>query len=390
MELIICGIALPWLVVALGCWLGFQLLRQNGRMLLRLEALEARLSESPVAPAPTAPARREPEQLPLGAPAPEFDLPDLSGARASLASFRGRKLLLLFFNPRCGFCTRMAGDLAKLPTDDPQRPLPVVISTGDADENRKLVAEHGIAGPVLLQEQMEVGSRYHAHGTPMGYLIDEQGRIASKLAIGADALLALATGREDAEVHREHKGNRDLADSKIRRDGLPAGTPAPDFTLPSLDGKELSLSQYRGREVVLVFSDPKCGPCNQIAPDLEQFHRRTGAAQVLMVSRGDAEANRLKAQEHGLTFPIGLQKQWEVSRDYAMFATPIAYRVNAEGVTAEEVAIGVEPIRALLAQIEAKGAAPENQRRCPCGKARGGCSCGARNGRAKATAGRRR
>src|SRR5262249_7320731 len=159
-----------------------------------------------------------------------------------------RKLLLLFFNPRCGFCTRMAPDLAKLPTDDPDRPLPLVISTGGAEANRKLVQEHGIKCPVLLQEQMEVGSRYRAHGTPVGYLIDEQGQIASSLAVGADALLALASGDGAmAGTHRakrggsgdgakEHRGNRELADSKIQRDGLTAGTPAPDFTLPALDG----------------------------------------------------------------------------------------------------------------------------------------------------------
>ena len=44
-----------------------------------------------------------------------------------------------------------------------------------------------------------------------------------------------------------------------------------------------------------------------------------------MVSRGDTEANRRKAKAAGLTFPVCVQRQWEVSRLYAMFATPIAY-----------------------------------------------------------------
>src|SRR5262249_20736100 len=196
----------------------------------RLEALEARLSSLPPAPA-APPAPREPEGLPLGSDAPEFALSDLSGAEMSLAGFRGRKLLLLFFNPRCGFCTRIAPDLAQLPTDDPDRPLPLVISTGGAEANRNLVAEHGLRCPVLLQEQMEVGSRYRAHGTPVGYLIDAQGQIASSLAVGADALLALASGDgamagESNGRHPAHKGNRDRADSQLRLHGLPAPTPA--------------------------------------------------------------------------------------------------------------------------------------------------------------------
>jgi peroxiredoxin len=361
MSVILLGILLPWLFVGMGCWLGYQLVRQNGRLLVRLEALEHRLGQlsQPAAPSPRPAVPPSPEGLPLGSFAPEFALPDLEGNRRALSAFRGRRLLLIFFNPRCGFCTRMAADLAVLPTDGAEgRPLPLVISTGDAEENRKLVAEHGLRCPVLLQEQMEVASRYQCHGTPMGYLIDEAGNIASDLAVGSQALLALATAPPAPPAvhgngHHGPRGNRDLADSKLNRTGLPAGTPAPDFTLPALDGGTLSLEQFRGRPVLLVFSDPHCGPCNQLAPELEQAHRRGGDLQILMVSRGDREANRQKAAEHKLTFPIGLQKQWEISRAYGMFATPIAYRIDAAGVIAGEVAAGVEPIRALLARAAA-------------------------------------
>jgi peroxiredoxin len=359
MSVILLGILLPWLFVGIGCWLGFQLVRQNGRILVRLEALEQRLK--PIEPAAArAAAPSVPAGLPVGSVAPAFELPDLAGSRRALSAFRGRRLLLIFFNPRCGFCTRMAADLAALPADGAEgRPLPLVISTGDAEENRKLVAEHGIRCPVLLQEQMEVASRYQCHGTPMGYLLDEAGNIASNLAVGSQALLALASTAPappvavHANVRHSPRGNRDLADSKLNRNGLPPGTRAPDFTLPALDGGSFSLAQFRGRQVLLVFSDPHCGPCNQLAPELEQAHRRGVELQILMVSRGDREANRQKAAEHRLTFPIGLQKQWEISRAYGMFATPIAYRIDAAGVIAGEVAVGVEPIRALLARAAA-------------------------------------
>jgi peroxiredoxin len=119
--------------------------------------------------------------------------------------------------------------------------------------------------------------------------------------------------------------------------------------LPLLHGGALSLAEYRGRKVLLVFSDPHCGPCDQLAPRLEQLARRTPGLQVLMVSRGDEETNRAKAAEHGLTFPIVLQKQWEISREYAKFATPIGYLIDEEGIIAKEVAVGVEPILGLAA-----------------------------------------
>ena len=217
---------------------------------------------------------------------------------------------------------------------------------------------------------MEVASIYQAGGTPTGYMINEQGNIASSLAMGAQALLALLNapssdpalagvpsaiganqnGHEESgngNGHRVYKGNRTLADSHINRNGLTAGTPAPSFRLPRLNGEELSLEEYRGQRVLLVFSDPNCGPCNHLAPQLEQLHRQRPDVQVLMVSRGDAEANRQKVTEHGLTFPVVLQRQWEISRLYAMFATPVAYLINEEGIIAADVAMGEEAILAL-------------------------------------------
>src|SRR5262249_46408744 len=149
-----------------------------------------------------------------------------------------------------------------------EKPVPLVITTGDAERNRQLVSEHGIRCPVLIQEKMEVAATYQAHGTPTGYLIDEEGKIASGLAIGAQALLDRADGKA-AELpepsrngHGPQLGSRDLSQSKINRGGLAPGTPAPDFRLPLLEGGELSLNELRGRKLLLVFSDPHCGPCD--------------------------------------------------------------------------------------------------------------------------------
>src|SRR3954454_15403309 len=153
------GMVLPWLLLAVGTWIGFQLVRQNGRILLRLEAIEGQLGAR--APA----ARREPAALPVGAVAPDFELADLAGTRRKLSEFRGRDVLLIFFNPKCGFCTKMADDLAALPLEaGGGRAMPLVVTTGDSDENRQLVERHGIRHVVLRQEQMEVASQYRAQG----------------------------------------------------------------------------------------------------------------------------------------------------------------------------------------------------------------------------------
>jgi methylamine dehydrogenase accessory protein MauD len=347
----------PWLLVAVGCWLVYQLLRQNGRILLRLEALEER-----VAQLGTASTAHVPEGLDPGSTAPDFRLPDLSGTPVSLAQWRGRRVLLVFFNPLCGFCEQMADRLAALKADGSEgRSIPVLITTGDPKENQRFMDEHGIRCPVLVQQKDEVSAAYRAGGTPMGYLLDEEGVIATPLTVGAEDLLALAAVRvpsapvPEPASHEHHdepgrgKANRGLHTSRLRRDGLPTGTPAPSFRLPRLDGGELSLEEFRGRRVLLVFSDPDCGPCEELAPALEQFHRGPGGVGVLMISRRDPEANRRKCAEQGLTFPVLLQRSWEISLLYAKFATPIAYLIDEQGVLATDVVVGAEPIRALMA-----------------------------------------
>src|SRR5205823_2543209 len=138
--------------------------------------------------------------------------------------------------------------------------------------------------------------------TPMGYVLDEEGRIASPVGVGADALLALARaepaadGAPAAAGHEgeRQRGNRPLSESHIQRNGLAPGTPAPPFRLPRVDGGELSLEELRGRKVLLVFSDPNCGPCDAVSPRLEEVHRSRSDIQVLMISRGTVEENAPK------------------------------------------------------------------------------------------------
>jgi peroxiredoxin len=351
------GIVVALVVLAIGlvyavCF-SYQLLQQNGRILTRLDSLEQKLGAPQ--PAPQSAPQQWPS-LPVGSEAPAFELPDLDGQRKSLADFRGKKLLVIFFNPKCGFCAKMGPDLGRLPIyGNNGRPVPLIITTGDPEENRKFFKEHLVRCTVLLQEQMEVASKYLANGTPMGYLIDEQGKIAVRNTVGAEPLLALANPLAGVPSNgsstcggQAPQGNKDLAESKINRDGLPAGTVAPSFRLPLVKGGEVALEDYRGRKLLLVFSAPDCGPCMQMAPALNRAAKQTSKIDVLMISKGDLDVNRAKVKEHALSFPVALQKQWEISKLYGMFATPIAFMIDEKGLIAEEVAVGEERIISLM------------------------------------------
>jgi peroxiredoxin len=72
--------------------------------------------------------------------------------------------------------------------------------------------------------------------------------------------------------------------------------------------------------------------------------KHEGKLQVLMVSRGDAEENRRKVQAFGYPFPVLLQRGWEISKAYGMFATPIGFLIDENGIIEKDVAAGPEPI----------------------------------------------
>ncbi len=141
-------------------------------------------------------ASRMPAGPKVGEPAPDFSLPDLAGQTVSLSDFRGDKTLVLFWRPSCGFCQRMLADLKAWeasPSKDAPRLL--VVSTDSLADNRAM----GLRSPVLLdQDGMSVGRLFGATGTPMAVLVDAEGKVASELAAGAPAVLALAGQVQDS------------------------------------------------------------------------------------------------------------------------------------------------------------------------------------------------
>jgi methylamine dehydrogenase accessory protein MauD len=121
--------------------------------------------------------------------------------------------------------------------------------------------------------------------------------------------------------------------SRMGRSGLRAGKKAPDFTLPSAAGGDVSLQNYAGRKVLLVFTQAGCGPCQQIVPELNRLHD-TGKVEVLAINKGEPEATRKWVTEAHIRFPVAMQEAFTVSKRYEVFATPFVFLIDERGVIA--------------------------------------------------------
>lgn len=159
--------------------------------------------------------------------------------------------------------------------------------------------------------------------------------------------LTAANGRLLLRIEElERRSGRSTGDSGL---GLAVGTAAPDFMLNDLDGAPVSLGELRsaGRPVVLVFTDPNCGPCAALLPDLVAWEAAYATRVTLaLISSGTRDANRNRGAatlHHAL-----LQQDREVARAYGAHATPTAVLVRADGRVGSAVAIGAAAISSLV------------------------------------------
>jgi cytochrome c biogenesis protein CcmG/thiol:disulfide interchange protein DsbE len=114
------------------------------------------------------------------------------------------------------------------------------------------------------------------------------------------------------------------------------GEVAPDFTLPGLDGKPVSLSGLRGRPVVLTFFASWCNPCEQDMPILERAQHDNGdrIAVVGVNYRDFPDDTRGFVQRLGVTFPTLLEDSTDnpVAARYDVNSMPDTVFIDAEGV----------------------------------------------------------
>jgi len=122
--------------------------------------------------------------------------------------------------------------------------------------------------------------------------------------------------------------------------GLPAGAAvkgdlAPDFTLQALDGKEVSLHDYRGKHLLINFWATWCAPCKVEMPSIETLYRKFKMEKfdVLAISNDmfGAKIVRPYAETQGFTFTVLLDPILRVSKQFGVVSLPTTFLIDPEG-----------------------------------------------------------
>jgi peroxiredoxin len=136
-------------------------------------------------------------------------------------------------------------------------------------------------------------------------------------------------------IQKARHGSNNLGSAKL------LNQPAPDFSLASLDGKKLKLSDYRGKAVLLNFWATWCEPCKVEMPWFVDLQKKYGpqGLQVLGVAMDDAPTKDIAdfAQKMNVNYPIVIGKE-EVGTQYGgVQYLPSTFYISRDGKIIDRV-----------------------------------------------------
>jgi len=281
--------------------------------------------------------------LPIGAPAPAFVLPDVNGKDISLENLlmQAKPILLFFVSPTCNPCAGMLPEIETWQTELKGKLNFVFVSNGKVKENLDKLAGETLK-QILLQKDRETALAFGGQWTPAAVLVNSDGTIASRTAVGDKAIQELVeiikTQIDDTEILLIANGDGKHAEK--------LGDDLPEFFESDVFDKIVASEDLRGKRTLITFWSLTCGYCQQMLDDLRVWDKTKGADEpnLLLISEGEAEPHR----NLDLQSPIILDKDRKISKELGMSGTPSAVLINEDGKIVSETAIGAEKIWTLI------------------------------------------
>lgn len=142
--------------------------------------------------------------------------------------------------------------------------------------------------------------------------------------------------------------------------GVEKGNLAPDFELQALTGEKLKLSELRGKKVIVNLWATWCPPCRAEMPDMQSFYEENKEKGVVILginltpTETNPEAVSAFVQAYGITFPILLDTEKQVSNVYKTISIPTSFIIDSNGVIQNKFIgpMNQEMMENMLAAIE--------------------------------------
>ncbi|WP_027954303.1 TlpA family protein disulfide reductase [Halobacillus kuroshimensis] len=128
-------------------------------------------------------------------------------------------------------------------------------------------------------------------------------------------------------------------------EGLQVGDTAPDFTLETLEGEKVSLSDFKGKKVFLNYWATWCPPCREEMPEMQRFQEAHGEEVVILAVNGTGSEKSVEnvaafVEDGGYTFPVLLDKELSLNQDYQIISIPTTYFIGTDGTIQEPRIVG--------------------------------------------------
>ena len=136
-----------------------------------------------------------------------------------------------------------------------------------------------------------------------------------------------------------------------------AGYFAPDLELFTLDSEPISLTELRGRPIILNFWASWCPPCRAEMPDFQRASQEYNDSGLVIIGVNATNQDALPEVkqfllQHGITFPIVLDVQGIATRDYQVHSLPTTYFIDSTGKISKVVIGGPLPLSLLRIEAE--------------------------------------